>query len=849
MKNTRLMDRLFSSTSEKDEELNQQVANDIEEAKKSGEVDTDELNFKHEGNGTVSILDKENGEVTMAEQASDGNYDLYPAEYNPTEQPEKFIHPEEDGVTPGNQQGAPDEKVEKHLDGQGVAESNEPGNVEETAQEGPNAEECPECGKEPCECDEDEEKKFCDSTNTVVQRIFSDQAFCERLFSEVIESEDTAKVGDLKIEKTGENEVVVTDENTGDAARVELSDDEMEVTELDSKNFTDDEADEYGEEYPEQYNQLHVVGVDPFNHVLVDSPCYDEEDAQELAQQLTEDGVDGVEVIDNFDDARDYALNLLNNLGAQHEDDIEEPQEATYSDHTIYLTRYYSDNTYFMDKMFSEACCDVDASQSKIEDALENGDEIETDTEIITPVDSKTAVIEDKDNDGEYTKVVIENDTMNATPLSKDEAVDLMKDIEVEDTDKDEDEDDDDKDDQKEYSDIWCDESETKFFSENEYMTDFMCRLFSGDADEEEIVDAIKSGDAVDNKSEIITPIDDKTAVVEDKDNGEFTIAKLDEDEDLEVKPISEEEAANLTEDIDEDNQKEYSDIWCNDAETKFFSESEYMTDYMVRLFSDEADEKEVEKAIETGEQVESGDDVITPVDENTAVIEDTENNEFTKATMDDEKLDVEPISEEEAKDLISNSDIDEFSKIDTNGDGKISLEEWKNYGKDENEFKLIDKNSDGVISEEEWKTYNSKEKAYSTGNYILDKFFADAVGASAPAPAPEDDIIQARRDPNTGELVPIDDPNAPAPDQPQMTVEAIEDKALAAVQSIQAAAAEAEATIMNAKAAPAETEQANLQEAQFSEKYYNDNDAEERIFSDSNDTLVSWLSGHDSRK
>ena len=37
------MDRLFSSTSEKDEELNQQVANDIEEAKKSGEVDTDEL--------------------------------------------------------------------------------------------------------------------------------------------------------------------------------------------------------------------------------------------------------------------------------------------------------------------------------------------------------------------------------------------------------------------------------------------------------------------------------------------------------------------------------------------------------------------------------------------------------------------------------------------------------------------------------------------------------------------------------------------------------------------------------------------------------------------------------------
>ena len=430
MKNTRLMDRLFSSTSEKDEELNQQVANDIEEAKKSGEVDTDELKFKDEGNGTVSILDKENGETTMAERAEDGNYDLYPAEYNPTEQPEKFNHPEEDGVTPGDQMGAPDEHVENHLEGQGIAESNEPGNVEETAQEGPDAEEtCPECGKEPCECKEEDEKEFCDSTNTVVQRIFSDQIFCERLFSEVIESEDTAKVGDLKIEKVDDNAVVVTDENSGDQAKVVLEDDEMEVTELDSKNFSEEGA----EDYPEEYAPLHVVGVDAFNHVLVDAPEYDEDSAQELAQQLTEDGVDGVEIFDNESEARDYAIDLLQNLGAQHEDDIEEPVEATYSDHSIYLTRYYSDHTYFMDKMFSEVCCDVDASQSKIEDAIENGNEIETDTEIITPIDSKTAVIEDKDNDGEYTKVVIENDTMNATPLSEDEAVDLMKDVEVED--------------------------------------------------------------------------------------------------------------------------------------------------------------------------------------------------------------------------------------------------------------------------------------------------------------------------------------------------------------------------------------------------------------------------------
>lgn len=783
---TRLMTRLFSSTNEKDSELNEQVANDIEEAKKNGEVDTEELKFKDEGNGTVSILDKENGEVTMAERASDGNYELYPAEYNPTEQPEKFNHPEvtEDGVIPGNQEGAPDEHVEEHLDGQGVAESNEPGNVEETAQEGPQATEetCPECGKEPCECGdkkEDSEKSFCDSTNTVVQRIFSDQYFMERLFSEVIESEETAKVGDLKIEKVDNDAVIVTDENSGDQAKVDLSDDEMEVTELDSKNFSD----EYGEEDEQNFIQLHVVGVDPISHVLVDSPCYSEEDAQALAQQLTEDGVSGVEIIDNFDDARDYAIDLLEQLGAQHEDDIEEPEEAMYSDHTIYLTRYYSDHTYFMDKMFSEACCDIDASQAKIEDAIENGDEIETDTEIITPIDSKTAVIEDKDNDGEYTKVVIEDDNMNVTPLSEDEAVELMKDIEVEDTDEDEDEN------QKEYSDIWCDESETRFFSESEPMTEFMCRLFSGEADEEEIVDAIKSGDEIEKDSEIITPIDSKTAVVEDKENGEFTLAKLDEDEDLDVKPISEEEAAQMTADLEvEDNdtdedQKEYSDVWCNDAETKFFSESEEMTDYMCRLFSEEASEEEIEKAIETGEEVKDGSDIITPVDDKTAVIEDTENNEFTKATMDDEKFDVEPITKEEADDL------------------------------------------------------KGEEKTYST----LDKFFADVVAANAPAPT--DDIIPARIDPATGQLVPVEEEQPENPNQPQMTVEAIEDKAIAAVQSIQAAAAEAEATIMNAKAAPAETEQANLQEAQFSE-YDEYEDAEtQKMFSDTSDTLVSWLS------
>ena len=784
------MDRLFSSTSEKDEELNQQVANDIEEAKKNGEVDTDELKFKDEGNGTVSILDKENGETTMAEKVEGEDvYDLYPAEYFPTDQPEKFIHPEgvtEDGVIPGNQQGAPDEHVEEHLDGQGVAESNEPGNVEETAQEGPAEETCPECGKEPCECEkkEDEEKSFCDSTNTVVQKIFSDQVFYEKLFDQAVESEETSKIGNLKIEKVDDDTVLVTDEKSGDAAKIVMDDDEMEITELDSKNFSEEGA----EEYPEEYAPLHVVGVDSFNHVLVDAPEFDPESAQELAQQLTEDGVDGVEIFDNESEARDYAIDLLGQLGAQHEDDIEEPQEMTYSDHTIYLTRYYSDNTYLMDKMFSEVCCDIDASQSKIEDAIENGDEIETDTEIITPIDSKTAVVEDKDNDGEYTKVVIEDDNMNLSPLSEDEAVELMKDIEVEDTDDDEDE--------REYSDIWCDEDETRFFSENEIMTDYMARLFSEDANEEEIVDAIKSGDEIENDSEIITPVDANTAVIEDKDNGEYTLAKLDDDEEgVEVNPISEEEATDLMEDleVEDKDEKDFSDVWCNEEETKFFSESEVMTDYMTRLFSGDADEEEIVDAIENGNEIENDTEVITPIDANTAVIEDKKNSEYTLAKLDEDKdLDVKSISEEEAKDLTEDLEVED-----------------------------------------------TKEKSYSTSNPILDKFFADAVGM---APAGEPEVIPAMVDPATGQLVPVDD--GAGEDQPQMTVEAIEDKALAAVQSIQAAAAECEATILNAKAAPAETEQANLQEAQFSET---DEDAEtQKTFSDNDNTLVSWLNCHE---
>ena len=53
--------------------------------------------------------------------------------------------------------------------------------------------------------------------------------------------------------------------------------------------------------------------------------------------------------------------------------------------------------------------------------------------------------------------------------------------------------------------------------------------------------------------------------------------------------------------------KKEFSeDIYCNEAETKFFSEGEEFTEYMVRLFSEEDGHCPVEKAIETGKKVET---------------------------------------------------------------------------------------------------------------------------------------------------------------------------------------------------------------------------------------------------
>ena len=818
MKNTRLMEVLFSAVEKNDEELANQVAKDIEDAKANGSVDTDEVKYESLGDGRVAITDKENGEVTVAEKAKDedGTYDLYPAQ--PDQQIEGFIHPEGDGVTPGNQVGAPDEKVEDHLDGRSVISPNVPGgglnpaagnekSVEDTAKEGP----------QPCEnCEEKEFSVYSD--NIVVQRIFSDQEFCERVFSEVIDSEETAVIGDLKVEKDPEEEnaVVVTSESTGDQAKVKMDGEDMEVTELESKNFSEEE----------QYMPMYVVGVDPINHVIVDAPEYTEDSAQELVERLTEQGVDAVQVFDTKEEARDYAIQLLMGLGVDDNNDVEEPEQAEFSDHTIYLTRFYTDSTDYMCRLFSEAVNDVDASQAAIEDAIGNGDEIETDSEVITPVDAKTAVVEDKDN-GELTKVSLDGEDMKCEPIDEEEADDLTKHIAVEkegvdEDDEEEDEDDDDEDDndeeEKDFSDIYCDNEETKFFSENEYMTDYMIRLFSDESDSTAIEDAIENGDQIETDKEVITPVDSKTAVIEDKENGEFTKAEMD-DEKLDINPISEDEADELTdglavEDNDEDedencpecgkspceckqkeescSQKSFSlvegDVYCDEAETKFFSENEEMTDYMLRLFSEEADSADIEKAIDSGEEIETDKEVITPISETEAVIEDKENGEFTKAEMNDEEVEVHPLTEEEADKMVEDAE-----------------------------------KCDGNCKE--------GEKKFSD-NPVLEKFFADITQQAAPvAVAPVAPVAAAPAQPvavapeQAVVAQPTTDGTQPA------SVEQIEDKALAAIQSIRAVTEEAAGAIMEAKQAPVESQEADLKEAQFSEK---DN---------STDTLVSWLS------
>lgn len=777
------MQVLFSAVERGDEKLTDMVGEDIRAAIKEGKAEDDKnkLSYEHTGNGIVAITDKETGEVTMAEKDPEGSEDDFNL-WQPDEQIEGFAHPEGDGVTPGQQEGAPDEHVEEHVEGGSVAGQPQPASVEEKAE---GEEVCPECGKNPCECEEheegEEEKEF-STTNTAFQKVFSKQLLVEGLYSEVIESEETTTVGDLKFEKVpGEDAIVVTDKKTGHQVKVAMDDENLNVVELESKSFGEEEGAPTGGDADHQESiGFWVIGLDADNHQLVESNESEQEAAEEAAHRFEENGMIGVQIFEVKEEAEDYARGLLEHLGA--DEVAEEIEEKEFSDGAHFYARSFSTtHSNLMYRMFSEHVADAEACEEdecKIKDALKEGEEVKIEGDVIIPIREDLGLIHDTEND-EYTKVEVEEDGDLSYQKVDEEDAEKLK--------------------EEAFSQVYTNEAETRFFSENEVLTSYMERLFSEEADEEAIADAIESGEQVEHEKEIITPIDEKTAVIEDKETGEFTKATLEgEDEDeINVEAISEEEADELTKDIeveeeehkeDEEEEKEFS-VYSDEAETRFFSENEVLTSYMERLFSEEADEEEIAKAIESGDTIDGEKEVITPIDENVAIIEDKENGEFTKATLegeDKEEIEVEPIEEEEAKKLL------------------------------------------GEVKEED----EEEEKKFST----LNKFFAEVASA---APAEGKTVQEVTLEPGQSVVIVDEDGNPVQPaeeDEAPASVEVIEDKALAAVQSIQEAAAAAEQAIQQAKAAPAENAEAPLQEAQFSQKNYSEINA---------DPLLTWLKGN----
>ena len=545
MKQTRFMQVMFSAVENSDEELAAQVAGDIEAAKENGNVDTDEVSYINLGEGKVMIVDKGNGEATIAQMAEDeaDTYDLIAV---PDEELEKYLHPEKDGVTPNSKvKTEKHEDHKEHMTGKDVISPNMScGGLNPKA----GSEQRVDDTVKQCSCEEEEEKEFSVKTdNSTVLRIFSDQLFCERLFSEVIESEQTSVVGNLKVEKCSDepDSIIVTDINTGDQAKVKFDDDNMEVTELDQKEFKNFSEDE-------QYEPLFVVGIDPVENIMVDAPVYTEEDGEVLAKRLEEIGVEGVQVFDDPDKAREYASDLLGEVGVNKVEQLEEPETKEFSDTIVYVTRYYSDVTNFMIRLYSEVENEITDSQDEIEDAIESGEQVEDDEKIITPVDSETAVVEDKDN-GEFTKVTLEDKEINLEKIDEKEASKLMEDLQIEEK---EDDDDEDKEEEKDFSDV----------------TNFIVRLFSDNEDgcdcQEKVEDAIESGEQIEDDDKVITPVDAKTAVIEDKDNDEFTKVTIEDDE-LHAQKITEEEAESLTEDLKIEN-KEFSNL--TDTLCKFFA-------------------------------------------------------------------------------------------------------------------------------------------------------------------------------------------------------------------------------------------------------------------------------------
>ena len=469
---TRFMEVMFSAVENQDEELTSQVANDIENAKNSEEgdgIETDEVTYVNLGSGKVLIIDPEKGEATIAEQSEEDpeSYDL--EGFESEEELQQYLHMLEDGVTPNPE--IETEVTEDHLEDHNLPEAEEADECVPTVEE--NAEGCcPECGEDPCVCEDEEEEE----ENTAKDKVFSNpELFCH-LFSEVLEEEDPAVIGDLKIEKVDDDTLVVTDLSTGDEAQVSVNeDDEFEVSETQkelcySVTMTEDELrafseyldgpemyevtmteeelalfsevlesegemseDEDSECNEEEYDPMYVVGLDPENHVLVDAPVYTEEDANLLSAQLSEDGVEGIQIFEDQDEAREYALDLLGEAGVSDIEQVAEPEEHAFSDVTIYTTRYFSDVTKFMFQLFSEAEDEVTNTQDVIEEAISEGETKETDTEVITPVDEDTAIVHDKEND-EYTKVTLEDGEINTEMITEEEADNLLDESDEEET-------------------------------------------------------------------------------------------------------------------------------------------------------------------------------------------------------------------------------------------------------------------------------------------------------------------------------------------------------------------------------------------------------------------------------
>lgn len=581
---TIFMQRIFSAQEKKEEAVLNQVADDIKSAKANGVSGDDQVTYQALGDDKVLVTDNVHQEQTIIEDSDDPEvFDMYDAMIVPEDEMDKYLHPEADGVTP-------DEGVENLEDmdcawtraEKGVVSPGVPGDTVDHDSDDPDL-----------AIDMEPERAFSYvPSNTVIQRIYSDEDFCIRVFSEVLESEETATVGNLKVEKVDDDEIVVTDTESGDQAKIGINDDgEVEVTELNQKELcgcyseiedgdlisdyegnvylysaTDDdfyyvpEEYLYSEDEDDENPELDlgedtpgvVVGIAPVENQLVEVQISDEDDPDDVVDYLESLGVTGIEVFEDQDEAREHAMDLLQEAGATDVDDNAHQANFSETGAVMYLYSYASDDkTEFMERLFSDTEDGCECHEM-VNDAIESGEQVEDDDKVITPIDAKSAVIEDKES-GDFTKAtVVDGDELEVEKISEDEADTLTNGLAVDD----DDDDDEDEEEEKNYSDV----------IDLDDVSNFMLRMFSDSEDgidcQEQVADAIESGEQVEEDDKVITPIDATTAIVEDKRDGDFTKVTMTSDEDFDVEKISEEEADKLTDGlaVEDDEEEEESE-------------------------------------------------------------------------------------------------------------------------------------------------------------------------------------------------------------------------------------------------------------------------------------------------